>query len=108
MNLTNNNYDLKLDTSSKTICLWIGANTMVEYKYEEAIELLSKQLVQTHAKMTELDEDLNHLKANSITVEVNMARIFNYTVKQKKLLEQRNAESVASAATTATTAAALK
>ena len=47
MNLTNNNYDLKLDTSSKTICLWIGANTMVEYKYEEAIELLSKQLVQT-------------------------------------------------------------
>ena len=64
---------------------------MVEYKYDEAIELLSTQLEQTHAKMKELDEDLNHLKANSITVEVNMARIFNYTVKQKKLLEQQNA-----------------
>jgi hypothetical protein len=37
-------------------------------------------------KIAELNEDLDHLRSNSITVEVNMARLFNYNVKMKKLL----------------------
>lgn len=60
---------------------------MVEYTYEEALELLETQLEQTHAKTQELDEDLFHLRGNSITVEVNMARLFNHSVKLKKLRE---------------------
>jgi prefoldin subunit 5 len=29
---------------SGTVCLWLGADTMVEYPYDEAIELLKKNL----------------------------------------------------------------
>ena len=46
---------------------------------------MENQLVQTHAKIEELNEDLYHLRGSSITVEVNMARLFNHSVKQKKL-----------------------
>jgi uncharacterized coiled-coil protein SlyX len=57
---------------------------MVEYNYEEAINLLETQLVQSYAKLEELNEDLYHLRGNSITVEVNMARLFNHSLKMKK------------------------
>lgn len=60
---------------------------MVEYTYSEAIELLEKQLESTHLKIAELQEDLYFLRENSITVEVNMARLFNYSVKQRKIKE---------------------
>ena len=57
---------------------------MVEYSYDEALELLGGQLTQTHSKIAELTEDLVHLRENSIIVEVNMARLFNHNVKTKK------------------------
>ena len=60
---------------------------MVEYKFEEAVELLEKQLQQTKAKIEELQEDLYFLRGNSITVEVNMARLFNHSVKLRKITE---------------------
>ena len=75
----------KITPNVGKVNLWIGASTMVEYTYEEAVELLELQLVQTHAKIEELNEDLYHLRGSSITIEVNMARLFNYSVKLKKL-----------------------
>lgn len=60
---------------------------MVEYTYDEALELLELQLTQSLAKIQELDEDLFHLRGCSITVEVNMARLFNHSVKLKKAKE---------------------
>ena len=33
---------IKNDTGK--VCLWLGADTMVEYSYEEALELLKKNL----------------------------------------------------------------
>lgn len=48
---------------------------MLELQYQQSLE-----------KIAELNEDLDHLRANSITVEVNMARLFNHNVKMKKLL----------------------
>ena len=77
----------QVDTSCKKVFLWVGASTMVEYGYEEAVSLLETQLVQSHAKIQELQEDLYHLRGNSITVEVNMARLFNHSVKIKKAKE---------------------
>ena len=75
----------KITPNVGKVNLWIGASTMVEYTYEEAVELLENQLTQTHAKIEELNEDLYHLRGCSITIEVNMARLFNYSVKLKKL-----------------------
>ncbi len=60
---------------------------MVEYTFQEAIDLLETQHVQTVAKIEELQEDLYFLRGNSITVEVNMARLFNHSVKVKKAQE---------------------
>jgi prefoldin subunit 5 len=76
-----------VDTASRKVYLWIGASTMVEYNYDEALVLLEKQLEETKLKLEELMEDLYHLRGNSITVEVNMARMFNHSVKLKKARE---------------------
>eukprot|EP01038_Epipyxis_sp_PR26KG_P015418 gene15418-20800_t len=78
----------KVDTNEGKVYLWIGASTMVEYSYEEAIELLDGQLKQSFVKVEEIMEDLYFLRGNSITVEVNMARLFNHSVKMKKIREQ--------------------
>lgn len=77
----------KVDVAAGVVYLWIGASTMVEYNYQEALTLLTEQLEMSHAKIQELQEDLYYLRANSITVEVNMARLFNHSVKQKKQAE---------------------
>ena len=74
-------------TKTTYACLWIGADTMVEFSYAEALEMLQSQLKQSHEKIQELDEDLFFLRGNSITAEVNMARLFNYNLKMKKLRE---------------------
>ena len=78
---------MQVDVTSGKVNLWIGASTMIEYSYDEGIELLESQLVQSQAKILELQEDLYHLRGNSITVEVNMARLFNHSVKLKKARE---------------------
>lgn len=77
----------KVDVSAGVVYLWIGAGTMVEYSYKEAVDLLQQQLEMSHSKIEELQEDLFFLRGNSITVEVNMARLFNHSVKVKKAAE---------------------
>ena len=84
-------YVQQVDTNCEKVYLWIGANTMVEYSYVEAIDLLELQLAQSHSKIAEMSEDLFHLRDNSITVEVSMARLFNHSVKLKKTKEATDA-----------------
>mmetsp|Transcript_13635 Transcript_13635/g.24207 ORF Transcript_13635/g.24207 Transcript_13635/m.24207 type:complete len:216 (+) Transcript_13635:28-675(+) len=67
-----------------TVYLWLGANVMVEYTYAEARALLEENLANAQQKMAETKEDLEFLNAQSITVEVNMARLINYNVKQQQ------------------------
>eukprot|EP01039_Chlorochromonas_danica_P013937 gene13937-16205_t len=95
----------KVDLSAGVVYLWIGASTMVEYTYAEALDLLEKQLEQTHLKINELQEDLYYIRGNAITVEVNMARLFNHSVKQRKI---REAAAAAAGEATATAAAVAK
>jgi prefoldin subunit 5 len=33
----------EIDTSTQTVGLWLGANVMLEYTYDEAMELLSSK-----------------------------------------------------------------
>ena len=87
----------EVNLSEEKVCLWIGANTMVEYSFDEALELLTTQLEASHFKIAELQEDLDFLRGNSITVEVNMARLFNHSVKLKKAAESTSATALASA-----------
>mmetsp|Transcript_28166 Transcript_28166/g.36903 ORF Transcript_28166/g.36903 Transcript_28166/m.36903 type:complete len:221 (+) Transcript_28166:97-759(+) len=65
--------------------LWLGANVMVEYTYDEALDLLNRNLENAKQKMEDTREDLEFLQSQIITVEVNMARLINYNVKQKQV-----------------------
>jgi len=78
----------KVDLEADKVALYVGAKVLIEYTVDEAEELLSTQLQQAEAKLAELSEDLFFLRGNSITVEVNMARLFNHSVKLKALREK--------------------
>ena len=66
------------------VCLWLGANVMLEYTYDEAEELLSNNLANADTKLIEIQEDLDFLRNNVITSEVNIARTYNYDVRKRK------------------------
>jgi len=66
------------------VCLWLGANVMVEYSFEEAITLLTNNLSAAETNLNNLIEDLDFLKDQITTTEVNIARIFNFDVKQRR------------------------
>ena len=71
-------------TPDGTVCLWLGANVMVEYPYDEAIDILELSLKNAKTRADICAEDLDMLRDQIITVEVNMARVFNFDVKERK------------------------
>ena len=52
----------KIPNTSGKVGLWLGANVMVEYSYDEAIKLLSKNLLNAEAKIKETSDDIDFLK----------------------------------------------
>lgn len=62
----------------------VQANVMVEYTFEEAIALLTKNLENCRANLRTMESDLDFIKDQITTTEVNIARIFNYDVKQRR------------------------
>ena len=66
--------------------LWLGANVMIEYSYEEALALLERNFKNAEIRIASTEEDLNFLKDQITTTEVNIARCYNQTVAndQKK------------------------
>ena len=70
-----------------TVCLWLGANVMVEYSYDAAIVMLERNYANAEAKLGETNDDIGHLKDQITTLEVNMARVFNFNVKAKRIGE---------------------
>jgi len=69
------------------VCLWLGANVMVEYPYEEAMQILTVSLTNARDRLHICDADLETLRDQIITVEVNMARVFNFDVKRRRELK---------------------
>ena len=74
----------QVDVAADKVALYVGAKTFIEYSIEECLVQLQEQIAASHLKLQELNEDLVFLRTSSITVEVNMARLFNYSVKLKK------------------------
>jgi prefoldin subunit 5 len=77
----------KIDINADKVALYVGAKSFIEYNIDEALNLIKTQIQQSFEKLNELNEDLVFLRTSSITVEVNMARLFNYSVKEKKKAE---------------------
>ena len=74
----------KIPNNSGKVGLWLGANVMVEYSYDEALKLLAKNLKNAEAKIKETEDDIDFLKDQITTSEVNLARIYNQGVLNQK------------------------
>ncbi|CAF0874218.1 unnamed protein product [Brachionus calyciflorus] len=72
---------------SDKVGLWLGANVMLEYTLEQADDLLTKNLKQANQSMEQTDSDLDFLKDQITTTEVNMARVYNWDVKRRQTLK---------------------
>ncbi|KAJ8882576.1 hypothetical protein PR048_014387 [Dryococelus australis] len=66
------------------VCLWLGANVMLEYTLEDAAELLEKNIASAKKNLSHVEHDLDFLRDQFTTTEVNMARVFNWDVKRRK------------------------
>lgn len=75
----------EVDCSSGIVNLWLGANVMLEYTYDEAIELLSSKLNTAKKEFDQATTDLAFTRNQIITAEVNISRIYNWDVRQKRL-----------------------
>ncbi|GME79888.1 unnamed protein product [Ambrosiozyma monospora] len=76
---------------TKTVYLWLGANTMLEYPIDEAIELLDKRLKLANENKKITLNDLEYLRSNITTIEVNTARVYNWDVQRKRDLKKSGA-----------------
>uniref|UniRef100_A0A087XFH1 Prefoldin subunit 3 n=1 Tax=Poecilia formosa TaxID=48698 RepID=A0A087XFH1_POEFO len=67
------------------VCLWLGANVMLEYDIDEAQALLEKNLSTASRNLETLEEDLDYLRDQGTTTEVSihMARVYNWDVKRR-------------------------
>ncbi|PIA42001.1 hypothetical protein AQUCO_02100087v1 [Aquilegia coerulea] len=70
------------DTGS--VCLWLGANVMLEYTYEEANALLEKNLENAKASLEVLVDDLQFLRDQVTITQVTIARVYNWDVHQRR------------------------
>ncbi|XP_062070996.1 prefoldin subunit 3 [Lepus europaeus] len=65
------------------VCLWLGANVMLEYDIDEAEALLENNLSTATKNLDALEEDLDFLRDQFTTTEVNMARVYNWDIQRR-------------------------
>ena len=58
--------------NSKRAYIWLGANVMVEYPVDEAIELLTGKIDNSNAIIKRLEQDKLFLREQITTIEVNI------------------------------------
>lgn len=74
-----------IDTATlDSVYLWLGADVMLEYPLDEAVVLLEERLANNNESLKIVKEDLEFLKENITTMEVNTARLYNWDVEQRK------------------------
>ncbi|CAM8989716.1 hypothetical protein QQ045_006126 [Rhodiola kirilowii] len=71
------------DTDS--VCLWLGANVMLEYSCEEAITLLKNNLENAKGSLEVLIADLQFLRDQVNITQVTIARVYNWDVHQRRI-----------------------
>lgn len=67
----------KIANDTGKVGLWLGANVMVEYNFDEALVILEKNLGNALSRLQSTEDDINYLKDQITTTEVNIARIYN-------------------------------
>ena len=64
---------------------------MLSYKLPEAIALLSSKLEAAEASLKTVIEDLEFLREQITVMEVNTARVYNWDVKRRRELREKEA-----------------
>lgn len=76
---------------SDKVCLWLGANVMVEYTGKEATALLSKNLTKMQKNFEETCSDVNYIRDQLNTTDVNLSRVYNYHVQKMRGIAKASA-----------------
>ncbi|OAA59206.1 prefoldin subunit [Niveomyces insectorum RCEF 264] len=66
------------------VYLWLGANVMLAYPIDEAQTLLRQKLSAAQTSRRQCEEDLEFLREQITTMEVAIARVYNWDVVQKR------------------------
>ena len=74
-----------------SVFLWLGANVMCEYKMDEAKALLNQNLQNAKNQIKKNNTDLEFIKDQMTVCEVNLARIYNETVRRNQIAKQKKA-----------------
>ena len=74
--------------ASETVCIWLGADVMCEYSLDEARALLNKNLENANTTLGNNERDLDFIKDQITVCEVNMARVYNDSVKKQKQVKK--------------------
>ncbi|KAJ3650358.1 hypothetical protein Zmor_022051 [Zophobas morio] len=69
---------------TETVFLWLGANVMLEYSLKDAQDLLTQNIAAASRNLNYVEHDLDFLRDQFTTTEVNMARVFNWDVKRRQ------------------------
>lgn len=65
-----------------SVCLWLGANVLLECPLDEAKALLTKNFDTSMCNLKQIEVDLEFLKDQITTSEVNLARLINWYSKK--------------------------
>ncbi|KAA8899248.1 Prefoldin subunit domain-containing protein [Sphaerosporella brunnea] len=71
-------------STTDEVYLWLGANVMLAYPIEEAKMLLEGKLSAALESLKNCEEDMDFLRQQITTLEVNTARLYNYEVTLKR------------------------
>ncbi|MFS7938190.1 putative prefoldin alpha [Helianthus anomalus] len=71
--------------NADSVCLWLGANVMLEYSCEEATTLLQNNLENAKASLEVLVADLQFLRDQVTITQVTIARVYNWDVHQRRV-----------------------
>jgi prefoldin subunit 5 len=71
-------------TDSQHVMLWLGSSIMPEYTLDEATAMLQSHVDKARTSMISYDLDLDFLKEQITTTEVNIARVYNWDVIRKR------------------------
>ncbi|KAI0397573.1 Prefoldin subunit-domain-containing protein [Xylariaceae sp. FL0594] len=69
---------------TEEVYLWLGANVMLSYPLDEAETLLATKLSAAKQSFANCEEDLEFLREQITTMEVAIARVYNWDVVQKR------------------------
>jgi len=56
----------------------------VEYEISEAEQVLTKNLDAAKTSLSQVEDDLLYIRDQMTTLEVNMARVYNWDVKRRQ------------------------